>query len=293
MSIIDIIVYIENSSNSQPVWIASQSSLFWIEHNQQRLYRYHLTEKALTHCELNEPILSISPSIENGFIATLEDGIGFFDMQSRSITYVSKPCPFLHEYKSTAGNTDRQGNYWTNCSTKNNTDQQQGHIYHLSPSLDLNRFSNEGIESAAEPAFSRDGNILYRSTKEGYIYATQLNEDGSPINTVVFCRISKKEGIPHGLCVDSDDNLWVCHIGGACISCFNKEGTRIKKIKIDAHNVMYCSFGGENLDTLFVATHDSLSDSNSPKLKKMDGCILAIKMDVIGLETNCFLGLNK
>ena len=290
MSTIDIVVYIENSCNGQPVWIENQSSLFWIEHNQSRLYRYELTNKELNYCELDKPILSLSPSIKNGFIATLEDGIGFFDMKTRKVTYISKPSPFLQEYKSTGGIADRKGNYWTNTSISSGN-QQQSHIYQLSPSLGLNRFSYEGIESAAEPAFSRDGKTLYRSTKNGrHIYATQLADDGSPISTDVFCRIAKSEGQPHGLCVDSEDNLWVCHVGGGCISCFNKQGERIKKIDIGALNVMHCSFGGENLDILFIATNGSEYDPQISKKQPMAGCILAIKMDVQGLETNYFSG---
>jgi sugar lactone lactonase YvrE len=290
MSTIKTVVYIENSCNGQPVWIEKQSSLFWIERNQRQLYQYHEPTGEITHCELDKPILSLSPSIKNGFIATLEDGIGFFDIESRKVTYISKPEPFSAEYKSTGGIADRKGNYWSNTSISNDN-HQQSHVYQLSPNLGINRFSHEGIESAAEPAFSTDGKTLYQSTKKGrYIYATQLDEQGRPISTSVFCRISKSEGQPHGLCIDSEDNLWVCHIGGGCISCFNKAGERIKKINVSALNVMHCTFGGEGLNTLYIATNGSEYDPYISKKQTMAGCILSIKMDIKGLEANYFSG---
>jgi sugar lactone lactonase YvrE len=290
MNTIKTVVFIENSCNGQPVWIDNQSSLFWIEHNQQKLYQYHEPTGDITHCSLDKPILSLSPSIKNGFIATLKDGIGFFDMETRKVTYISKPEPFFNEYVSTGGIADRKGNYWSSTSISNKA-HQQSHIYQLSPTLGLNRFSHEGIESAAEPAFSKDGKTLYQSTKTGrYIYATQLDDNGSPISTEVFCRISKTEGQPHGLCVDSEDNLWVCHIGYGCISCFDKTGQRIEKISISALNVMHCTFGGENLDTLFIATNGTEYDPYISKGQAMAGSILAIKMPVKGLKANYFSG---
>jgi len=290
MSSIKTVVYIENSCNGQPVWIENQTSLFWIEHNSQQLYQYHEPSGEIKTCDLDKPILSLSPSIKNGFIATLKDGIGFFDMKTRKVTYISKPEPFFSNYESTGGIADREGNYWTSTSISNNG-QQQSHIYQLSPGLSIDRFSHEGIESTAEPAFSKDGKTLYQSTKTGrYIYATRLDDDKQPISTEVFCRISKAEGQPHGLCVDSEDNLWVCHLGGGCISCFNSDGERIDKININAPNIMHCTFGGENLDTLFVATNGTGYDKEIAKKQSMTGCILAIKPGKRGLKTNYFSG---
>lgn len=291
MSTIETVVYIEDSSNGQPVWIENQNSLFWIEHNNQRLYQYHEPSGEISHCTLDSPILSLSPSIQNGFIATLKDGIGFFDMESRKVIYISKPEPFMSDFESTGGIADREGNYWATTSSPSDA-KQQSHVYQLTPNLSIDRFSHEGVESAAEPAFSKDGNILYQSTKNGrYVYATQLDEKRRPVQTDVFCRILKSEGQPHGLCVDSEDNLWVCHLGGGCISCYDKTGKRLEKISINAANVMHCTFGGKDLDTLFIATNGTGYDEKlTTRKKNMAGCILSTKPGVVGLKTNCFSG---
>ena len=287
---IETVVSIKDSCNGQPVWIENQDSLFWIEHNHQRLYQYHEPDKAISHCELDNPILSLSPSVKNGFIATLKDGVGFFDMESRKVIYISKPEPFFNNYQSTGGIADREGNYWSTSSSSDN-DKQQSHVYQLSPNLDIDRFSHIGVESAAEPAFSKDGRIIYQSTKNGrYIYATTLDEQHQPKATEIFCRIPKSEGQPHGLCVDSEDNLWVCHIGGGCLTCYDKTGKRIEKISVNAANIMHCTFGGKHLDTLFIATNGSNYDASLTKKKNMAGCIVSTKPGVVGLKANYFSG---
>ncbi|MFT5118792.1 MAG: sugar lactone lactonase YvrE, partial [Kiritimatiellia bacterium] len=70
----------------------------------------------------------------------------------------------------------------------------------------------------------------------------------------------------------------------------DKSGKRLKKISINALNVMHCTFGGENLDTLFIATDGTGYDPCVSKKQSMHGCILTIKPGVSGLKTNYFSG---
>jgi len=159
----------------------------------------------------------------------------------------------------------------------------------------VNRFSHQDIDSIAEPAFSKDGKTLYQSARTGrFVFATTLDDQHQPINTEVFCRLAKSEGQPHGLCVDSEDNLWVCHLGGACISCYNNNGNRINSIKIDATDVLHATFGGENMDTLFIVTGGSSNNLEQQltknKKQKLAGSILSTKPGVAGIMPYCFTG---
>lgn len=55
--------------------------------------------------------------------------------------------------------------------------------------------------------------------------------------------------------IDSEDMLWVGLWNGNAIAHFNpKTGELISKIKVPAHNITACAFGGENLDILYITT---------------------------------------
>jgi sugar lactone lactonase YvrE len=282
MQQLDCIFTLDNNDIGQPIWIESQRSLFWVDHADQQLYRFHDPSGELTCCQLDAPILSLSPRINHGFIATLTDGIGFFDMESRKVTYISKPEPFAGDTQTFSGVTDNQGNHWsftlqptarqsvpeaqTFSKTSSNTYSQQvkitqgisgetRHHYQLSPTMDIQRISNNQLECTAPPVFSKDGSTLYFCHGPSrYIYATHMNPQGAPLETQRLCRIPKQEGYPHGLCVDKDDCLWVCHREAGYISRYNKAGECLDKIRINAPGVKYCAFGGENLDKLFFVT---------------------------------------
>ncbi len=284
------ITTLENSDNGQPVWIDSQQSLFWVDHANQKLYQYHEPSQEVTECTLDAPILSLSPRVNNGFIATLEDGIGFYDMQTRQVKYISKPEPFSTNKETIAGVTDNYGNYWSFTHQKD-ASGKPGNLYHLNSKMDMKRVSGDGWNCTAPPAFSKDGSMLYQSSGiTRYIYATKLNEQRQPVETYNLCRISKAEGYPHGLCVDNEDFLWVCHRNAGLISRFNKQGDCIEKIKIAAPGVKYCTFGGNNLDQLFIVTSGSQSLKQNRRNIKYADSVISFKPGVTGLHTHRFAG---
>lgn len=289
------IITLKNSDNGQPVWIDSQQSLFWVDHTHQKLYQYNEDTKEIISCELDAPILSLSPSIHHGFIATLEDGIGFYDMQSRKVTYISKPEPFASNKQTIAGISDKYGHYWSFTHQKSPARPEGKHsnLYQLNTNMHMQRIAGEGEgwDCTAPPAFSKDGSILYQSSgATRYIYATRLNEDRQPIETNNFCRISKQEGYPHGLCVDSEDCLWVCHRDVGYISRYSPAGECIGKIKINAPGAKYCTFGGKGLDTLFIVT-SVREDINRVRRKiELADTVLSIKPGVVGIQPYQFAG---
>ena len=290
MQQVDCIIKLENSNNGQPIWIESQESLFWVDHANQELYQYKEPNQEITTCKLDAPILSLSPSIHHGFIATLEDGIGFYDMQNRRVTYISKPEPFASNQQTIAGIADKYGNYWS-FTHKKKPEGKQGNLYQLTPKMDMQRMIGESWDCTAPPAFSKDGSILYQSSgTTRYIYATRLDEQRQPIETVSFCRISKQDGYPHGLCVDNDDSLWVCHRAAGYISRYSKTGECLEKRKIEAPGVKYCTFGGKALDTLFIVTSGSEDITRTRRKIQMGDAILSFKPGVIGLQPYQFAG---
>ena len=286
----EVITQLEHTSNGQPVWITAEQSLFWVDQANSVLYQFNTQSLTLNKHSLSDPILSLSPSNKHGFIATLEDGIGFYDMKARKVVYISKPEPFTSN-KIIGGVTDNRGSYWSFTQPRGQ-DSTEGNLYQISANLKTQRFTGEQLLCATPPGFSKDGLTLFQSAGASrYIYATSLDENRQPSITRAFCRIPKAEGYPHGLCVDSDDNLWVCHREVGLLSCFNSDGKRIERIEFDAPGLDYCTFGNDDLSRLFILT----SDTNPHATHKKDSdtltcCLISIEPGYKGLEAESFLG---
>jgi sugar lactone lactonase YvrE len=86
--------------------------------------------------------------------------------------------------------------------------------------------------------------------------------------------------------------LWVGLWNGNAIARFDPEtGKLISKIEVPAHNVTSCSFGGENLDVLYITT--ARVDMTDAELKEypLAGSIFKVVPGVKGVK-NPFFGKN-
>ena len=87
-----------------------------------------------------------------------------------------------------------------------------------------------GIEVTNGIGFSPDGRTLYHvdSTSKG-IWAHDVAADGSVSNRRHIGRAAFERGIPDGMCVDADGNLWVAHVGGRRVVKLSPTGERDRR----------------------------------------------------------------
>ncbi len=69
-----------------------------------------------------------------------------------------------------------------------------------------------------------------------------------------FADIDPSLGMPDGLAVDAEGGVWVALWDGAAVFRLSPEGKLDDVIALPCGRVTACSFGGENLDELFITT---------------------------------------
>ena len=72
------------------------------------------------------------------------------------------------------------------------------------------------------------------------------------------------DGVPDGMCIDKDGNIFVAEWGGFKVCKWNPEtGECLKVYPVPVKNVSSCTIGGKNYDTLYVTTaiHDDETES--------------------------------
>lgn len=119
-----------------------------------------------------------------------------------------------------------------------------------------------GIEVSNGIGFSPDGSTLYHvdSTAKGLI-THDVDSDGGVANRRLIGRPSFERGIPDGMCVDVDGNLWVAHVGGRRVVQLSPSGEELSEISVPAKAVTSVAFGGPEMADLYVVTADNLDDA--------------------------------
>lgn len=81
------------------------------------------------------------------------------------------------------------------------------------------------------------------------------NADGSLKDVKEVIKIPKEDGIPDGMCIDKDGNLWIALAEGGAVACYDpSNGRELQKIKLPVQRPTSCTFGGPGLKTLYITT---------------------------------------
>jgi sugar lactone lactonase YvrE len=101
-------------------------------------------------------------------------------------------------------------------------------------------------------------------------------------------RFAAVDGLPDGLTVDADGGVWVAIYDGRAVRRYAPDGTLDAEVTVPAAgHVTACTFGGDDLDRLFVTTsREGLEDGEDPAA----GSLYAADVGVRGLPAREFAG---
>ncbi|MDH3643817.1 MAG: SMP-30/gluconolactonase/LRE family protein [Gammaproteobacteria bacterium] len=128
--------------------------------------------------------------------------------------------------------------------------------------------------------FAPDGATLYHvdSTSRG-LWVHDVDEHGALSGRRHIGAGAFERGIPDGMCVDTEGNLWVAHVGGRRVVKLDPAGEMLDELPVPASWVTSCAFGGPDYGDLYIVSADNLDD------EKLGGCIWRCRPGVSGQPT--------
>jgi sugar lactone lactonase YvrE len=137
-----------------------------------------------------------------------------------------------------------------------------------------------GVTISNGLGFTSDGTRMYYvDTRTRRIDVFDV-EGARPRNRRPFVSVPEGVGHPDGLWVDEHDGVWVALYGGSAVHHYNSEGALESVIEVPATQVTSCTFGGPNLDTLFITTsRENLAADDQPNA----GAVFRAPVGVRGL----------
>jgi sugar lactone lactonase YvrE len=92
-------------------------------------------------------------------------------------------------------------------------------------------------------------------SKPSVIYCYDFDgETGTIENRTVLVQDTEQPGVPDGLAVDAEGNIWSARWGAGAVICYDPKGNERARIELPAAHVSSCCFGGEGLDILYITT---------------------------------------
>jgi len=160
-----------------------------------------------------------------------------------------------------------------------------------------NRTNNAGTDAGFTVsngiAWAPDDRTMYfADSRAATVYAYDFDLDSGVIhNRRVFLQTYEIGGRPDGATVDAEGYYWCALIHGGAIARFDPRGRLVARIELPVRQPTMCTFGGEDLDILYVTSSTALVPEAERESQPLAGALFAIRdLGVKGLPEPMFAG---
>ncbi len=251
---IEIVADDGNLCGEGPLWDATEQALYWTDITGHRFFRYLWRERRREVLSDGFEVGGFCRQQSGGFVVTGNQGIWLWSpgeppallaRQAEGQECVMNDCA-----------ADRCGRVYSG-SWHLDEDGRSAPSFLFCVDTDGSvRIVDEDVCFSNGLAFSPAGDTLYFSdTVARCIYAYDWRAtDGTLSRRRVFAYIDRAEGIPDGLAVDADGFLWCAHWFGGCVTRYDPDGRRERRIDLPAAQTSSLCFGGPDLDEIYVTS---------------------------------------
>lgn len=246
-----------------PVWDADNQTLVWVDILAGRVHRFNPARGTDESTEIGTPVGAavlaqgggLVLAVENGFIALDADG---------AVSQVAPVEADRPDRRMNDGKCDSAGRFWAG-TTAYDFEPGASTLWRLDPDRTVTAL-HEGMVLCNGMGWSPDDSTMYVIDSfayriDAYPFDAVTGTLGDPWRLVDFQPGGMP--LPDGMTVDADGNLWVAMYGGWELHRYTPAGELDAVVPMPVAQPTSCTFGGANLDELYVTTaSQGLSDED-------------------------------
>lgn len=289
---VEHLLAIEDEVGESPIWSVREQVLYWVDIEGQRGHRFQPNTMTKTTYDFDIPVTAIAPRRSGGWITPTKEGIYLWEADFQNPRFVNDPVAHVPHVRFNDGVVDRQGRFWSGTLNDLELEALDGTLYCLTADKQIRAMAT-GFAVANGITWSPDGTILYIANMfQGIVEAfDQDRASGQLSNRRLFVRVPPTQGLPDGLTMDTEGFLWVAHWGGGCITRYDPLGVLERTISFPVTNITRCTFGGSDLDELYVTSAWYGLDAKDHKRQSKAGDLFRVSVGIKGLEEEEFIEL--
>lgn len=257
-----------------PIWW--RDHLYYVDVEGHAIVQLDANTSKETILNVGERIGTLVPRKNGKFLYAGDTGIIAFDPVAGTRKTLADPEPEKRETnRFNDGKCDPAGRFWagTISLTKKTGDAA---LYMLDTDGSLH-LKVDKVTNSNGICWSPDATKLYYiDTPTKQVHAYNYDQDSGNIGSASVAVDTAANGFkdsPDGMTIDTNGNLWIAFCHGGCVACFDpSSGKLLNRVDLPCVETTACTFGGPDLDRLFVTTgiHKSIKESNAGKVFVID-----------------------
>ncbi|XP_062303712.1 regucalcin [Osmerus eperlanus] len=294
---VECVIKEKNAIGEGPVWEEKDETLLYVDISGQKIHRWNPATNQIQTMTTEKPVGCAVPRRSGGYVIGEGTRFAAVDWGSQAITTITHIDADKPNNRFNDGKVDPAGRLIAGTMALEERpavlEPKQGSLFSLHTDLSVvKHFSQVDISNGLD--WSLDHRTFYyidslTYTVEAFDY--DINTGGLSNRRMVY-RLEKDEGIPDGMCIDSDGRLWVaCYNGGRVIHIDPHTGARLQTVKLPVQKTTSCCFGGRNYSDLYVTSAYLGMDESDLAKQPQAGCVFKVTgLGTKGIPTNSFAG---
>jgi sugar lactone lactonase YvrE len=280
---VEDVLQIGNLLGEGPVWDSEKGLLFWVDIEEHCFHSMcPAAAVAVRKFDVGVPVYSLGlVAGSDKLVMATSRGFALWNSPDGSLEAIADPEEGRPAGRLNDAAVDRQGNFWAGSLGPGFTSA----LYRLGPRRSVQKVES-GIGASNGIGWSPDNRTMYfTDTRHRVIFAYDFDASSSTVaNRRIWARVPEGEGVPDGLTVDSEGCVWSVRWGFARVARYDPTGRLEREIALPVTYPTSCTFGGANLDELYVTSARSPLSQSLAAREPCAGDLFRIGVGVRGIE---------
>lgn len=241
-----------------PVW--HDGRLTYVDIVAHTIVTYDPTTNSETVRDVGQQVGFVVPCQSGRWIYGGESGLFFLDPRTGESSPLFDPEPNLPDNRFNDGKTSPDGRLFAGTISRTKKTGTAS-LYRINSDLRCQSVFAP-VTNSNGLAWSSDTSTFYyidTPSKEVKAFAYDPSTGAIKLDRVVI-DTSYIEASPDGMCIDSEDHLWIAFCHGGCVLRFDPAtGREVQRITVPALETTSCAFAGPDL-YITTGTHASVSE---------------------------------
>lgn len=274
-----------------PVWDETNQKLWWVDILSGNLHCYEPARNKNKLFDVGEQIGAAVLRKEGGLLLALKSGFAFFDEESEKITPLENDFENAENTRFNDGKCDPAGRFWVG-TLDYDLEEGSGNLFCVNSDLKIEKKLDQLTIPNGMAWNSSADTFYFIDTIARELYSFQYQKESGEIsNRSVICEFDEELGYPDGMAIDSDDKLWIALYAGRKVIQINPKNGHIEfEIRVPVPKPTSCTFGGDNLKTLFITTCREYMDESDVEKAPLSGSLFSVDLPFRGRPVDRFNG---